>query len=124
MLDDQLQPSPLAHEKGWDNAVEASLRALSRLNSGKIAAFGACRHYRRRSAGQGHGDRQECPYQLKRDLPELFSSSENIKWKEPDVSSGAGAAIVPRINEIIRTNNGTATGSLPQPDPHPPHDSN
>ena len=63
-------------------------------------------------------------YQLKRDLPELFSSSENIKWKEADVSSGAGAMIVPRINEIIRTDNGTATGSLPQPDPHSPHDSN
>ena len=52
-------------------------------------------------------------YQLKRDLPALFSSSESIRWKEADVSGNAGAMIVPRINEIIRTDNGQATGSLP-----------
>ena len=63
-------------------------------------------------------------YQLKRDLPELFSSSENIKWKEADVSGAAGEAIVPRIKEIIRTDNGAATGSLPPVEPNPQHDSN
>jgi len=121
MLDDQLQLASGA-PKGWDNAVEASLRALSRLDSGKIALSGLAVTIE--GVAPDKGTAIAVSYQLKRDLPELFSSSENIKWKEADVSSGAGAAIVPRINEIIRTDNGTATGSLPQPDPHSPHDSN
>jgi len=39
------------------------------------------------------------------------------------VSGNAGAMIVPRINEIIRTDNGQATGSLPL-NPKSPRDSN
>jgi hypothetical protein len=121
MLDDQLQLASGA-PKGWDNAVEASLRALSRLDSGKITLSGLAVTIE--GVAPDKGTAIAVSYQLKRDLPELFSSSENIKWKEADVSSGAGAAIVPRIKEIIKTDNGTATGSLPQPNPHSQHDSN
>jgi hypothetical protein len=98
------------------------LRALSRLDSGKIALSGLAVTIE--GLAPDKGTAIAVSYQLKRDLPELFSSSENIKWKEADVSGGAGATIVPRINEIIKTDNGPATGSLPQPDPHSPRDSN
>jgi hypothetical protein len=121
MLDDQLQLASGA-PKGWDNAVEALLRALSRLDSGKIALSGLAVTIE--GLAPDKGTAMAVSYQLKRDLPELFSSSENIKWKEADVSGGAGATIVPRINEIIKTDNGPATGSLPQPNPHSPRDSN
>ncbi len=121
MLDDQLQLASGA-PKGWDKAVEASLKALSRLDSGKIALSGLAVTIE--GMARDKGTAVAVSYQLKRDLPELFSSSENIKWKEADVSGGAGDAIVPRIKEIIRTDNGAATGSLPTVEPNPQHDSN
>lgn len=121
MLDDQLQLASGA-PKGWDNAVEASLKALSRLDSGKIALSGLAVTIE--GVARDKGTAIAVSYQLKRDLPELFSSSENIKWKEADVSGGTGEAIVPRIKEIIRTDNGTPTGSLPPLAPSAQHDSN
>jgi hypothetical protein len=95
---------------------------LSRLDSGKIVLSGLAVTIE--GLAPDKGTAMAVSYQLKRDLPELFSSSENIKWKEADVSGGAGATIVPRINEIIKTDNGPAAGSLPQPNPHSPRDSN
>jgi hypothetical protein len=120
-LDDQLQLASGA-PKGWNDAVEASLRALSRLDSGKIALSGLAVTIE--GLAPDKGTAAAVSSQLKRDLPELFSSSENIKWKEAEVSGGAGAAIVPRINEIIKTDNGSATGSLPEADSKSPRDSN
>src|SRR5215475_4652591 len=120
-LDDRLELASGA-PKNWNEAVAASLRALSRLDSGKISLSGLAVTIE--GVAPDKGTAIAVSYQLKRDLPELFSSSENIKWKEADVSTGVGAAIVPRIKEIIKTDNGTATGSLPQPDPHSPRDSN
>jgi hypothetical protein len=121
MLDDQLQLASGA-PKGWNNAVDASLKALSRLDSGKIALSGLA------VTIEGHAPDKATAAavssQLKLDLPELFSSSENIKWKEADVSGGAGEVIVPRIKEIIKSDNGSATGSLPDADPKSPSDSN
>jgi hypothetical protein len=114
MLDDQLQLASGA-PRGWNDAVEASLRALSRLDSGKIAISGLALSIE--GVAPDKGTAVAVSYQLKRDLPALFSSSESIKWKEADVSGNAGDMIVPRINEIIKTDNGTATGSLPQKSP-------
>jgi hypothetical protein len=54
---------------------------------------------------------------LKHELPALFTSSESIKWKEADVSGNESDTIVPRINKIIKTDHGQATGSLPQKSP-------
>ena len=110
MLDDQLQLASGA-PKRWNDAVEAALNALSRLDSGKISISGLALSIE--GLAPDKGTAIAVSYQLKRDLPSLFSSSESIKWKEADVSGGADAMIVPRINEIIKTDNGQATGSLP-----------
>jgi hypothetical protein len=120
MLDDQLQLASGA-PKRWNDAVEVSLRALSRLNSGKIAISG--RALSIEGIAPDKGTALAVSYQLKRDLPALFSSSEKIEWKEADVSGNASELIVPRINEIIKTDNGQATGSLP-PNLKPPRGSN
>jgi hypothetical protein len=110
MLDDQLQLASGA-PKRWNDAVEAGLRALSRLDSGKISISGLALSID--GLAPDKDTAAAVSYQLKHDLPSLFSSSESIKWKEADVSGNAGALIVPRINEIIKTDNGQATGSLP-----------
>lgn len=120
MLDDQLQLASGA-PKRWNDAVEAALRALSRLDSGKISISGLALSIE--GLAPDKGTAIAVSYQLKRDLPALFSSSESIKWKEADVSGNAGAMIVPRINEIIKTDNGQTTGSLPL-NPKSPRDSN
>ena len=120
MLDDQLQLASGA-PKRWNDAVEAALRALSRLDSGKISISGLALSIE--GLAPDKGTAVAVSYQLKRDLPSLFSSSENIKWKEADMSGSAGAMIVPRINEIIKTDNGQATGSLPL-SPKSPRSSN
>ena len=120
MLDDQLQLASGA-PKRWNDAVEAALRALSRLDSGKISISGLALSIE--GLAPDKGTAIAVSYQLKRDLPALFSSSESIKWKEADVSGNADAMIVPRINEIIKTDNGQATGSLPL-NPKSPRSSN
>jgi hypothetical protein len=119
-LNDQLQLASGA-PKRWQDAVEAALRALSRLDSGKISISGLALSIE--GLAPDKGTAVAVSYQLKRDLPALFSSSESIKWKEADMSGNAGDMIVPRINEIIRTDNGQATGSLP-PSSKSPSDSN
>ena len=110
MLDDQLQLASGA-PKQWNDAVEASLRALSRLDSGQIALSGLAVTIE--GTAPDKTTAVAVSYQLKRDLPALFSSSESIKWKQADISGNAGDLIVPRIKEIIKTDNGTATDALP-----------
>jgi hypothetical protein len=78
-LDDQLQPASGA-PKNWDGAVAAALRALSRLESGKIALSGLALTIE--GVAPDKGTAAAVSYQLKRDLPALFSSSESIRWKE------------------------------------------
>ena len=120
MLDDQLQLASGA-PKRWNDAVEAALRALSRLDSGKISISGLALSIE--GLAPDKGTAVAVSYQLKRDLPSLFSSSESIKWKEADMSGSAGAMIVPRINELIKTDGGQPTGSLPL-SPKSPRSSN
>ena len=110
MLDDQLQLASGA-PKRWNDAVEAGLRALSRLDSGKLAISGLALAIE--GLAPDKGTAVAVSYQLKRDLPSLFSTSESIKWKEAEVTGSTGESIVPRINEIIKTDSGQATGSLP-----------
>ena len=83
MLDDQLQLASGA-PKRWNDAVEAALRALSRLDSGKISISGLALSIE--GLAPDKGTAVAVSYQLKRDLPSLFSSSESIKWKEADMS--------------------------------------
>ena len=110
MLDDQLQLASGA-PKQWNDAVEASLRALSRLDSGKIALSGLAVTIE--GTAPDKTTAVAVSYQLKRDLPALFSSSESIKWKQADISGNAADLIIPRIKEIIKTDNGAATRALP-----------
>jgi len=121
MLDDQLQLASGA-PKRWNEAVEAALKALSRLDSGKIALSGLAVTIE--GVAKDKGTAAMVSYQLKRDLPELFSSSESIKWKEADVTGNVGESIVPRIKEIIDSDTGAATGALPSADLKTQHGSN
>lgn len=77
--DDQLQPASGA-PKDWDDAVTAALRALSRLESGKVALSGLAVTIE--GVAPDKGTAAAVSYQLRRDLPALFSSSESIRWKE------------------------------------------
>jgi hypothetical protein len=110
MLDDQLQLAS-GTPKNWKNAVEVSLRALSRLDSGKIALSGVTLTIE--GVAPDKGTAVAVSYQLKHDLPALFLSSENISWKAADLSSNIGELIAPRIKEIIRTEGALTTGAIP-----------
>jgi len=109
-LDDQLELASGA-SKNWKDAVEASLRALSRLDSGKLTLSGVALTIE--GLAPDKGTAVAVSYQLKRDLPTLFSSSESIKWKEADMSRDVGELIVPRIKEMIHSDNSLATGAIP-----------
>src|SRR5206468_5254115 len=112
MLDDQLQLASGA-PKGWDNAVEAWLRALSRLDSGKIALSGLAVTIE--GVAPDKGTAVAVSYQLRRDLPTLFSTSESIKWKEAAVSShDIAARVIPRIKEMVRSEGQAPRGKLPK----------
>jgi hypothetical protein len=109
-LDDQLELASGA-PKNWKDAVEASMRALSQLDSGKLTLSGVSLTLE--GLAPDKGTAVAVSYQLKRDLPTLFSSSENIKWKEADISRNVGELIVPRIKEMIHSDGSLATGAIP-----------
>ena len=60
--------------------MAAALRALSRLESGKIAMSGLAVTIE--GVAPDKGTAVAVSYQLRRDLPQIFSTSENISWKE------------------------------------------
>ncbi len=62
----------------------AALRALSGLDSGKVALSGLAVTIEGVAPDQGTAI--AISYQLRRDLPELFSTSESISWKEASTS--------------------------------------
>jgi hypothetical protein len=95
-LDDQLQPASGA-PKNWDDAVAAALRALSRLESGKVALSGLAVTIE--GVAPDKGTAVAVSYQLKRDLPALFSSSESIRWKEADTSHDLGERLIARLKQ-------------------------
>ena len=99
-LDDKLQLASGA-PKGWDNAVSAALRALSRLESGKVSLSGLAVTIEGMAP-----DEKTALYissQLKRDLPALFSSSESIRWKTAASESDVIEQIIPRIKALAQT---------------------
>jgi osmotically-inducible protein OsmY len=116
-LDDQLELASGA-PKYLKDAIEASLRALSRLDSGKLTLSGV--NLTIEGLAPDKGTAVAVSYQLKRDLPTLFSSSESIKWKESDISRNVGELIVPRIKEMIHSDNSLATGAIPADHLGPP----
>jgi hypothetical protein len=109
-LDDKLQLASGA-PKGWDNAVSAALRALSRLESGKVSLSGLAVTIEGMAP-----DEKTAAYissQLKRDLPALFSSSESIRWKTAATESDVIERIIPRIKALAQTDSERSRLSLP-----------
>jgi hypothetical protein len=110
-LDDQLQLASGA-PKNWDHAVAAALRALSRLESGKIALSGLAVTIQ--GVAPDKGTAVAVSYQLRRDLPDLFSTSESISWKEASVQPDIAAKMIPRIKAMAGTQGRAPAGLLPE----------
>lgn len=117
-FDDRLEIASGA-PKGWDEAVIAALRALSQLDSGKIALSGLAVTIE--GVAPDKGTAVAISYQLRRDLPELFSTSESIRWKEAAASRDIAAQMLPRIKAITERDGRRLEESLP--DLLPPLDS-
>jgi hypothetical protein len=82
MLDDQLQLASGAPQR-WNDAVEAALRALSRLDSGKISISGLALSIE--GLAPDKGTAIAVSYQLKRDLPKALEKLIlTAIEKEPD----------------------------------------
>jgi hypothetical protein len=109
-LDDRLELASGA-PKGWDEAVEAGLRALSQLESGKISLSGVAVTIE--GVAPDKGTAVAVAYQLKRDLPERFSTSESISWKEASAPGDVAAEVIPRIKALARTAGRLSRGALP-----------
>jgi hypothetical protein len=120
MLDDQMQLGSGAPNH-WNDAVEAALKALSRLDSGKIALSGLAVTIE--GLAPDKGTAVAVSYQLKRDLPALFSSSESIKWKEADVTGSAGMLLAPQSKDAD-TDSGAATAPHSRANLKAEHDGN
>jgi hypothetical protein len=110
-LDDQLEVASGA-PKNWDEAVSAALRALSRLDSGKISLSGLAVSIE--GVAPDKGTAVAVSYQLRRDLPSLFSTSESIKWKQAAISHDVGSKVIPRIKELARSDSQLPRANLPK----------
>jgi len=109
-LDDRLELASGA-PKNWDQAVTAALKALSRLDSGKISLSGLAVTIE--GVAPDKGTATAVSYQLRRDLPRLFSTSESIRWKEASVSPDDAAKVIPRIKAAVATKAHLPNGTLP-----------
>lgn len=109
-LDDRLELASGAPKK-WNEAVAAALRALSQLELGKIALSGLAVTIQ--GVAPDKGTAVAVSYQLRRDLPALFSTSESISWKEAAAPQDVAAQVLPRIKEMARTDH-RLTGGLPE----------
>jgi osmotically-inducible protein OsmY len=107
-LDDRLELASGAPKK-WDAAVSAALRALSRLDSGKISLSGLAVTIE--GVAPDKGTAVAVSYQLRRDLPRLFSTSESISWKEAAAEPDA-SRVVPRIKAIAHAKEHLPNGEL------------
>jgi hypothetical protein len=109
-FDDKLQLASGA-PKDWTEAVTAALRALSQLESGKIALSGLAVSIE--GVAPDKGTAIAVSYQLRRDLPVLFSTSESISWKEASVSRDIAARVLPRIRNAAPNLPRLPDGELP-----------
>ncbi len=109
-LDDRLEVASGA-PKNWDEAVTAALHALSKLETGKVAVSGLAVSIEGVAPDQGTA--VAVSYQLRRDLPKLFSTSESIKWKEASAPHDVAARVLPLIKNDVRTKHAWPKGELP-----------
>lgn len=107
-LDDRLELASGA-PKNWDEAVAAALRALSKLESGKVALSGLAVTIE--GVAPDKGTAVAISYQLRRDLPDLFSTSESISWKEASAAHNLAARA--RIKALAETAGPWPGGKLP-----------
>jgi hypothetical protein len=110
-LEDRLELASGA-PKDWDEAVTAALRALSRLESGKIALSGLAVTIQ--GVAPDKGTAVAVSYQLRRDLPDLFSTSESISWKEATMQRDIAAKMLPRIRAMANGDGALPGGALPE----------
>jgi hypothetical protein len=108
-LDDRLELASGA-PTDWNEAVIASLKALSRLESGTIALSGLAVTIE--GVAPDKGTALAVSYQLRRDLPSLFSTSESIRWKEARIPFDVASGVLPRIKASAADNE--ADWGLPQ----------
>jgi OOP family OmpA-OmpF porin len=109
-LDDRLELASGA-PKDWNAAVVAALRALSRLESGKVALSGLAVTIE--GVAPDKGTAVAISSQLRRDLPALFSTSESISWKEAAAPRDFAAQLIPRIKAMAHTETKLPNGELP-----------
>jgi OOP family OmpA-OmpF porin len=107
-LDDRLELASGA-PKDWNEAVAAALRALSKLESGKVALSGLAVTIE--GVAPDKGTAVAISYQLRRDLPEIFSTSESISWKEASASQDLAARA--RLKDLAETAGPWPGGKLP-----------
>lgn len=110
-LDDRLELASGA-PTNWDEAVAAALRALSRLELGKIALSGLAVTIQ--GVAPDKGTAVAVSYQLRRDLPEIFSTSESISWKEATMPSDIAVQMLPRIKAMARSDSPLSMDHLPE----------
>ena len=110
-LDDKLELASGA-PRDWNEAVAAALHALSRLESGKIALSGLAVTIQ--GVAPDKGTAVAVSYQLRRDLPELFSTSESISWKEAAMPADIATRMLPRIKAIVGGAGQFPSGALPE----------
>jgi hypothetical protein len=108
-LDDRLELAS-GPPKNWDEAVAAALRALCRLDSGKVSLSGLALTIE--GVAPDKGTAVAVSYQLRRDLPRMFSTSESISWKEASTSPDDGSRLIPRIKAIVDKKNHLPAGNL------------
>ena len=98
-LEDRLELASGAPQD-WNEAVIAALRALSGLDSGKIALSGLAVTIE--GVAPDEGTAVAISYQLRRDLPSLFSTSESIRWKEASRPRDIAGRMLPRKKNVNR----------------------
>lgn len=85
--------------KKWSAAAIAALSALSMLDEGKVVLSGGTVTISGTAPDKSTAN--EISYQLRHELPSVFSSSENIRWREAEVQTDVAKKIIPRIKRIV-----------------------
>ncbi|MFD0987369.1 hypothetical protein [Methyloligella solikamskensis] len=109
-IDDQLVIASGAPEN-WEAAARAALAALSRLQDGKVTLSKDA--LKIDGTAPDKTTATEMSYQLRKDLPRPYRSSENIRWKEAGHAGDVANTIIPRIKEIVDSRNTALPNTLP-----------